>query len=80
MTSRTGNPVDKATADASTPPSVLAKAPTGICGLDEITGGGLPQGRPTLICGGPGCGKTLFGMEFLVKGDRVRRAGRLHRL
>src|SRR3982750_1906488 len=48
--------------------AALEKAPAGIAGLDEITGGGLPQGRPTLICGGAGCGKTLFGMEFLVKG------------
>src|SRR3954453_22700335 len=46
----------------------LAKAPTGITGLDEITQGGLPAGRPTLICGTAGCGKTLFGMEFLVHG------------
>jgi circadian clock protein KaiC len=46
----------------------LAKCPTGIAGLDEITNGGIPRGRPTLICGGPGCGKTLFGLEFLVKG------------
>ncbi|WP_262967157.1 circadian clock protein KaiC [Methylobacter psychrophilus] len=46
----------------------LLKAPTGIKGLDEITGGGLPQGRPTLICGGTGCGKTLLAMEFLVRG------------
>ena len=46
----------------------LAKCPTGIAGLDEVTGGGLPRGRPTLICGGAGCGKTLFGVEFLVKG------------
>ncbi len=46
----------------------LAKAPSGIQGLDEITGGGLPRGRPTLVCGGPGCGKTLFAMEFLVRG------------
>ncbi|MEO5656674.1 MAG: circadian clock protein KaiC [Nitrospiria bacterium] len=46
----------------------LQKAPTGIEGFDEVTGGGLPRGRPTLICGGPGCGKTLFGVEFLVKG------------
>ena len=44
------------------------KAPTGIAGLDEITGGGLPQGRPTLICGGAGSGKTLFSMEFIVRG------------
>lgn len=46
----------------------LLKAPTNIQGLDEITGGGLPKGRPTLVCGGAGCGKTLFGMEFLVRG------------
>ncbi|HVE82422.1 MAG TPA: circadian clock protein KaiC [Myxococcales bacterium] len=46
----------------------LPKAPSGIQGLDEITGGGLPRGRPTLVCGGPGCGKTLFAMEFLVRG------------
>lgn len=46
----------------------LPKAPTGIAGLDEITGGGLPAGRPTLVCGGTGCGKTLFSMEFLVRG------------
>src|SRR5688572_9160045 len=48
--------------------AALPKAPTGIPGLDEITGGGLPKGRPTLICGGPGCGKTLLGIEFLVRG------------
>src|SRR5690348_17688221 len=46
----------------------LAKAPTGIRGLDEITGGGLPAGRPTLVCGAAGCGKTLLAMEFLVRG------------
>ena len=46
----------------------LPKSPTGIQGFDEITGGGLPTGRPTLICGGAGCGKTLFGIEFLVRG------------
>jgi circadian clock protein KaiC len=46
----------------------LAKAPTGIAGLDEITNGGLPRGRPTLVCGGAGCGKTLLAMEFLVRG------------
>jgi circadian clock protein KaiC len=48
--------------------NVLPKSPTSIQGLDEITGGGLPKGRPTLICGGAGCGKTLFAMEFLVRG------------
>ncbi len=46
----------------------IAKAPTGIAGLDEITFGGLPRGRPTIVCGGPGCGKTLFATEFLVRG------------
>lgn len=48
--------------------SALRKAPTGIQGLDEITNGGLPRGRPTLVCGSAGCGKTLFAMEFLVRG------------
>jgi circadian clock protein KaiC len=47
---------------------ILHKCPTGIKGLDEITGGGLPLGRPTLVCGGTGCGKTLLAMEFLVRG------------
>ncbi|HEV7782560.1 MAG TPA: circadian clock protein KaiC [Chitinophagaceae bacterium] len=46
----------------------LQKAKTGINGLDEITEGGLPEGRPTLICGGPGCGKTIMAMEFIVRG------------
>ena len=46
----------------------LPKAPTGIPGMDEITGGGLPKGRPTLVAGGAGCGKTLFAMEFLING------------
>jgi circadian clock protein KaiC len=46
----------------------LAKCPTGIEGLDLITGGGLPRGRPTLVCGSAGCGKTLLGIEFLVRG------------
>jgi circadian clock protein KaiC len=46
----------------------LAKCPTGIQGLDEVTGGGLPRGRPTLVCGSAGCGKTLLAMEFLVRG------------
>jgi circadian clock protein KaiC len=49
-------------------PEVLVKCPTGIKGLDEITGGGLPKGRPTLVCGGTGCGKTLLAMEFLIRG------------
>jgi circadian clock protein KaiC len=46
----------------------LPKAPTGIPGLDELTGGGLPRGRPTLLCGNAGCGKTLLVMEFLMRG------------
>ena len=52
------------------PPSsqTLPKALTGIQGLDEITGGGLPSGRPTLVSGGAGSGKTMFGLEFVVRG------------
>ena len=48
--------------------SLLPKSPTGIDGLDALTFGGLPTGRPTLLCGAAGCGKTLFSMTFLVKG------------
>ncbi len=48
--------------------ATLEKCPTGIKGLDEITKGGLPKGRPTLICGSAGCGKTLLAMEFLMRG------------
>lgn len=47
---------------------MLPKSPSGIRGFDEITFGGLPTGRPALVCGGAGSGKTLFGMEFLVRG------------
>ena len=47
---------------------VLPKSPTGIRGLDEITAGGLPRGRPTLVCGSAGSGKTMLAMEFLVRG------------
>lgn len=46
----------------------LQKELTGISGFDEITGGGLPAGRPTLVCGSAGAGKTLFAMEFLIHG------------
>ncbi len=49
-------------------PEGLEKCPTGISGLDEITGGGLPKGRPTLVVGSAGSGKTLLSMEFLIKG------------
>src|ERR1044071_9616245 len=46
----------------------LPRCPTAIQGLDVFTGGGLPRGRPTLVSGGAGCGKTLFSMEFLMRG------------
>jgi circadian clock protein KaiC len=47
---------------------IFPKSSTGVDGLDEITNGGFPKGRPTLICGGAGCGKTLLSMQFLIKG------------
>ncbi len=53
---------------SAVPATQLPKCATGIQGLDEITGGGLPRGRPTLVCGGAGCGKTLLAAEFLVRG------------
>jgi len=46
----------------------ITKAPTGIAGLDEITGGGLPRGRTTLLVGGSGSGKTILALQFLVNG------------
>src|SRR5258706_1484280 len=49
-------------------PHGISKSLTGVKGLDEITRGGLPTGRPTLVCGNAGCGKTLLAMEFLVRG------------
>lgn len=52
----------------ATPHPVLPKAPTGIAGFDDVTLGGLPVGRPTLLCGAAGCGKTLFALTFLVNG------------
>jgi circadian clock protein KaiC len=55
---------------ASAPPRTIDKAPTGIHGFDDLTLGGLPRGRPTLVCGGAGCGKTLFAAEFLARGAR----------
>ncbi len=53
--------------------SILPKAPTGMSGFDDLTGGGLPRGRPSLVCGAAGCGKTLFAMQFLVNGARDQR-------
>ena len=77
---------------ATKAPERLEKAPTGITGLDEVTFGGLPRGRATLITGSPGCGKTMLGVAFLVNGARMysepgvcvafedkRRAGRKRR-
>jgi circadian clock protein KaiC len=63
ITRKSNTTPKKSTANRSLP-----KAPTGIQGLDEITGGGLPRGRPTLVCGSAGAGKTLLAMEFLVRG------------
>ena len=60
--------------DTASLPSV-DKTPSGIAGFDQITGGGLPKGRATLICGGPGCGKTIFAVEFLVRGAAVGEPG-----
>jgi circadian clock protein KaiC len=62
------DPMSKGTISHKAKNHSLPKAATGIQGLDEITGGGLPRGRPTLVCGGAGCGKTLLAMEFLVRG------------
>src|SRR6185369_7533627 len=50
------------------PGKEIQKSPTGILGLDQVLEGGLPQGRPTLLCGTAGCGKTILAMEFLVRG------------
>jgi circadian clock protein KaiC len=60
--------MNKPPSSRKAPERGLPKAATGIQGLDEVTGGGLPRGRPTLICGSAGCGKTLLAMEFLVRG------------
>ena len=49
----------------------LRKVPTGIRGLDQVTHGGFPKGRTALVCGGPGAGKTLLGLEFLVRGAEL---------
>lgn len=57
-------------ATSTEPPPAVPKAATGIEGLDTVTRGGLPRGRPTLVAGGAGCGKSVFGMEFLAQGAR----------
>jgi circadian clock protein KaiC len=61
-------PVSSAPGSESRSREALPKARTGIAGLDEITLGGLPRGRPTLVCGSAGCGKTLLAMEFVMRG------------
>lgn len=57
--------------NSTTASALLEKVPSGISGFDEITLGGLPKGRPTLVCGGAGCGKTLFAMEFIARGAQL---------
>ncbi|MBK1643709.1 KaiC 1 [Thiocapsa imhoffii] len=62
--------IESTTDASSAAASGISKCPTGIFGFDEITGGGLPRGRPTLLAGAAGCGKTLLSMEFIVRGAR----------
>lgn len=62
--------INKKTREKRDTGASLPKSPTGIQGLDEVTGGGLPRGRASLVCGSAGCGKTLLAMEFLVHGAR----------
>src|SRR5205085_8781898 len=50
------------------PPPTITKVPSGIAGLDEIMEGGLPRGRPTLVAGSAGAGKTMLAMQFIVRG------------
>jgi circadian clock protein KaiC len=68
VVSQAGGVVDSTSARGAGWRRDLAKAPSGIRGLDEITCGGLPRARPTLVCGAAGCGKTLLGMQFLARG------------
>src|SRR5215218_10125620 len=69
MSSRRHSQITKKTSPkASIEPAQLAKSPTGIAGFDDVTGGGVPTGRPTLVCGSAGCGKSLLATEFLVRG------------
>jgi circadian clock protein KaiC len=64
--------MNKSHLEAVPPELALEKLPTGIEGFDQITGGGLPKGRMTLVMGGPGCGKTIFALQTLVNGARNR--------
>ncbi len=61
-------PAQRRNSSKPPPAARLRKVPTGITGFDEVTGGGVPGGRPTLICGSAGCGKSLFAVEFLIRG------------
>ncbi|HEX2329401.1 MAG TPA: circadian clock protein KaiC [Candidatus Angelobacter sp.] len=63
--------IQKASRNGTGDELVLGKVPTGIRGLDQVTHGGFPRGRTALVCGGPGAGKTLLGLEFLVRGATV---------
>ena len=73
MSRKKSNPLRrrKASVARGTQLRQLPKAATGIQGLDEVTGGGLPRGRTTLICGSAGSGKTMLAMEFLVRGAQL---------
>jgi circadian clock protein KaiC len=75
MPPRRSRTIREARRPAQDPPSLLDKISSGIPGLDEVTGGGLPKGRPTLVCGAAGCGKTLFAMQFLAHGAEVGEPG-----
>jgi len=68
MTARSKRALREVTPIGKTKLSPLEKTPTGIPGFDEISEGGLPKGRTAIVCGGAGCGKTMFGIEFLVRG------------
>jgi circadian clock protein KaiC len=68
MAANPGTDLPPVSDDVQSIPGGLAKAATGISGFDEVTNGGLPRDRSTLVCGPAGCGKTLFAMEFLVRG------------
>jgi circadian clock protein KaiC len=70
LAGRSAEGPDKADGPSKKAPElpILQKVPSGIPGFDDITAGGLPRGRPTLICGSAGCGKTLFGLHFLIRG------------
>ena len=67
--------VAKNTGSVGSAPSGIPKIPTGIQGLDEVLNGGVPKGAMTLLSGGPGTGKTMLGLEFLVRGAKDGHPG-----